>query len=246
MKAGKLLLEKFRDKKFAEIAVNKGRFDYSIKMDRMAEDLIIKLLKENGVEGRIIAEESGKMTLGTSDYNFYIDPLDGTFNYAHGIPHYGVSIGVEKDDEIVIGVIYDPNFDELFVAEKNKGAFLNGKQITVSRTTVFERSIVNAFSGDLKEYPNLANAYVSLVRNTIVRMPMTAVLALAYTACGRTDASIGFRQKEWDVAAGVLLVKEAGGKVTTVKGEDYNLKSRDLVASNGLIHKNLLEILGIE
>ena len=243
--AGKLLLAKFRNSEFAQIAVTKGKFDYSIKMDRMAEDLILKMLKENGFKGKIVAEESGETSLGTSEYTLYIDPLDGTFNYAHGIPHYGVSIGVEKDNEIVMGVIYDPNTDELFFAEKNKGAFLNGKRIHVSKTVEFERSIINLFSRTLKKYPELANAYVNLFRNAYIRMPMTAVLALAYTACGRTDASVGFMENEWDVAAGILLVKEAGGKVTDAKGDDYKFGSKGLVASNSLLHKKIVEILAI-
>ena len=96
-KAGKLLLDNFRNEEFSQIAVDKGRFDYSIKMDKMAEDLIVQSLRENGIKGKIVAEETGEISLGASDYTLYIDPLDGTFNYAHGIPHYAVSIVVEKN-----------------------------------------------------------------------------------------------------------------------------------------------------
>jgi len=242
-KAGKLLLDNFRNAEFSQIAVEKGRFDYSIKMDRMTEDLILKLLKENGIKGNIITEETGEISLGTSEYTIYIDPLDGTLNYSRGIPHYAVSIGVEKDEEIVIGVIYDPNVDELFVAEKNKGAFLNGKRIKVSDTTELNRAIINVLGRFFKKNPQLLDSYTRLVSNSVIRMPMSAVLSLAYTACGRSDASIGFGPNKWDVAAGVLLVKEAGGKVTNVKDKDYNLHSEDLVASNSIIHKKILEML---
>ena len=245
-RAGKFLLGKFGDPDFSQIAVTKGKFDYSIKMDRLTEELIVKSLRENGVKGRVIAEESGKIMLGASEYTFYIDPLDGTFNYAHGIPHYAVSIGVEKNGEIVMGVIYDPNFDDLFFAEKNKGAFLNGKKIHVSKTTELGYSIINLFSRSLKEYPELASSYTNLIRNAYIRMPMSAVLALAYTACGRTDATVGSGHREWDVAAGILLVKEAGGKVTDMKGRDYNLGSKDLVTSNSLIHKKILDTMAVK
>ena len=244
-KAGKLLLENFRNEEFSRIAVDKGRFDYSIKMDRMAEDLILESLKENGIKGKVVAEETGEISLGASDYTLYIDPLDGTLNYSRGIPHYATSIGVEKDNEIILGVICDPNVDELFVAEKNKGAFLNGKRIKVSDTTELNRSIINVLGRFFKKSPQLLDFYTKLASNSVIRMPMSAVLSLAYTACGRSDASIGFGPNKWDVAAGILLVKEAGGKVTNVKGEDYNLHSEDLVASNSTIHGKILEILAI-
>jgi myo-inositol-1(or 4)-monophosphatase len=242
-KAGKLLLDNFRNEEFSQIAVDKGRFDYSIKMDKMAEDLIVSLLRENGIKGKIVAEETGEISLGASDYTLYIDPLDGTFNYAHGIPHYAVSIGVEKNGEIVLGTTYDPNTDELFFAERGKGAFLNGKKIQVSKTGEMGYAIVNLFSRTLKYHPELAKAYVELFKSAYIRMPMSAVLALAYTACGRTDVTVGSGHNEWDVAAGVLLVREAGGKVTDVKGDDFNLESPVIVATNNFIHGKILEKL---
>jgi len=244
-KAGKLLLDNFRNEEFSQIAVDKGRFDYSIKMDKMAEDLILKSLRENGIKGKVFAEETGEISLGTSEYTIYIDPLDGTFNYAHGIPHYGVSIGVENNGEIVIGVIYDPNNDELFFAEKGKGAFLNDKKIQVSNTSEMGYSIINLFSRTLKNYPELAKAYTELMLSAYIRMPMSAVLALAYTACGRTDATVGSGHNTWDVAAGILMVKEAGGIVTDVKNVEYKMNSKILVASNKTIHKKILEKLAI-
>lgn len=244
-KAGKLLLDNFRNEEFSQIAVNKGRFDYSIKMDKMTEDLILKLFRENGIKGKVFAEETGEISLGTSEYTLYIDPLDGTLNYAHGIPHYAVSVGVEKANEIVLGIVYDPNVDELFAAEKGKGAFLNGKRISVSDTKELNRSVINVSGRFFKENPHLINSYSQLVRSSVIRMPMSAVLALAYTACGRTDASFGFGQNKWDVAAGILLVKEAGGKITNAKGEEYKLGFEDLVASNSLIHEKILENLEI-
>lgn len=244
--AGGFLLKNFRNSEFSQIAVNKGRFDYSIKMDKMTEDLILKILRENGIKGKVVAEETGEISLGTSDYTLYIDPLDGTFNYAHGIPHYGTSIGVEKDGEFVIGVIYDPNVDELFYAEKGHGAFLNKKRLQVSKTEGFEHAMINLLSGYIKTHPELVEFYTNLVLQSHVRMPMSAVLALAYTACGRTDATIGFGENVWDVAAGIVLVEEAGGKVTDSKGENYKTNAKGMVASNGKMHKKLLDILAIK
>ena len=244
--AGKLLLEKFRNPEFSGIAEIKGSFDYSIKMDRLVEGKIIQMLKDKGIECNLITEESGEVDLGESEYTIYLDPLDGTLNYAHSIPHYAVSIGVEKGNRLFMAVIYDPNSDELFFAERDEGAFLNGKRIHVSRTSDLNYSILNMFGRTLKVNPEMSDIHVNLMKSAYIRMPMSAVLALAYTACGRTDATIGTGHRKWDVAAGALLVKEAGGTITEINGDEFNLDSKSLLASNPHIHRKLLEMLVLE
>ncbi len=242
-KAGELLLENFRKPEFSEIAVRKGTFDYSIKMDQMCENFIIEQLKQGGFKGKILSEEGGKTSLGNGNYILYIDPIDGTFNYAHGIAHYAVSIGAEQNGELAMGVIYDPSADELFFAEKGKGAYLNNNRIHVSKTSELRYSVINLFSRTLKDNPEMTNPQVNLIRNAYVRMPMSAVLALAYTACGRTDATVGSGQNKWDIAAGALLVQEAGGLITTINGGKFTIDSPNLLASNGIIHGKILETL---
>ncbi len=184
--------------------------------------------------------------LSASKYRWVIDPLDGTTNYAHGFPFFCVSIALEEDQQVVLGVVYDPNFDELFVAEKGKGAFLNGGRITPSITsqisdallaTGFPYDIRTSNQNNIKEFSRFA------LMARAIRRPGSAVLDLCYVACGRSDGFWELKLQPWDMAAGSFIVTEAGGIVTDLGGQTFCLDSREILASNGKIHQAMVDVL---
>jgi len=172
--------------------------------------------------------------------------LDGTTNYAHGMPFYCVSIALLKNNEIISGCIYNPNLDECFVAEKNRGAFLNAEKITVSRTELLDDSLLaTGFPYDIRTSSddNIDQFRAFAKTSRAVRRPGSAALDLAYTACGRLDGFWEFKLSPWDIAAGVLMVTEAGGKVTSWNGDKIDLLSGELIASNVLIHDEMIAVI---
>lgn len=215
------------------------------EIDKKAEQLIIEKIKKRYPHHDFLGEESGSHK-ATSEYKWIIDPLDGTTNYTHGLGIFCTSIGLEHQGETVLGVIYDPSADELFTAEKDKGAYLNNRRIRVSQTKrLMESLIVTGFPYDIKNNPYHAVEHFSnvLMESQAVRRLGSAALDLSYVACGRFDGFWEVTLNPWDMAAGVLLVQEAGGKFTNFKGFPSDIYTPNVLATNGLIHDQLVEVL---
>jgi len=226
----------------------KGAVNLVTEMDRRAEGLIIDTLKGAFPDHGILAEERDEMR-STSNYRWIIDPLDGTTNYTHGFPIFSVSIALEKDGDVVLGVIYDPMLDELFTAEKGKGAFLNEKRIQVSAVSQLNMSLLaTGFPYDVRTSPdNNLNHFANFaVRAQAIRRIGSAALDICWVACGRFDGFWELKLKPWDVAAGGLVVKEAGGRITDFKGNPFSIYSDETLATNGLIHKEMMDVLAIK
>ncbi|HEV8307271.1 MAG TPA: inositol monophosphatase family protein [Methylomirabilota bacterium] len=215
------------------------------EMDRRAETLIVGRLLDAFPDHAVLAEESGAQA-GRSEYRWLIDPLDGTTNYAHGVPVFCVSLALERAGRVELGVAYDPNLDELFVAERGRGATLNGEPIHVSAcqelgegllATGFPYDIRTAAETNLPEYAALS------LRARAVRRLGSAVLDLCYVAASRFDGYWELRLGPWDMAAGGLMVLEAGGRVTSVQGGPWSLEGPGVLASNGHLHAAIREVL---
>jgi myo-inositol-1(or 4)-monophosphatase len=216
------------------------------EIDKGSEEIIIRLLRQHFPSHDILAEESGTSYRLNSDYRWIIDPLDGTTNYTHGFPVFCVSIGLEWKGKLLLGVIYDPNTDELFTAEKGKGAYLNGKRITVSKVDALQRSLlVTGFPYNIADNPGHAVEHFVkfLMTSQAVRRMGSAALDLAYVAAGRFDGFWEVELNPWDMAAGVLLVQEAGGFVTDFRNDPVSIYRKEILASNGLVHAAMIELL---
>jgi myo-inositol-1(or 4)-monophosphatase len=246
--AGRLLAERFG--RTLQIA-NKGELDLVTESDLASEKLIIDRIKTYHPRHAILAEESGATAAGTSEpqseWRWIIDPLDGTTNYAHGYPCYCVSIGLEHNGRMEVGVIYDPMRDELFTAERGAGASLNGRRMQVSSTDSLSRALLcTGFPYDVRERSEFARHFANFIMNAQgVRRDGAAALDLAYVACGRFDGFWEEGLKPWDVAAGSLLVEEAGGRVSKYDGGPLSIYSPPIMASNGLLHEQMMHVLGI-
>lgn len=228
----------------------KGEVDLVTVADRTSEKLIVERLHEMFPSHGVYGEEGTRSHL-ESEYRWYIDPLDGTTNFAHGFPAFCVSMGLEKrspslpasqDGEIIAGVIYDPLREELFTAEKGKGAYLNGARNHVSQTPVLAEALVATGFPSRKRHdnPNVYFYQQFTLRSHGVRRAGSAALDLAYTACGRLDAYWEFNLNPWDTAAGALLVTEAGGSMTRYDGSPFQLNSEEILATNGLLRNEML------
>jgi len=215
-------------------------------IDKRSEEIIIETIKKHFPQHDILAEETGGKKGNSSDYKWIIDPLDGTTNFTHGLPVFCVSIGVEWKNEIIAGVIYDPNLDELFTAEKGNGALLNGKRIKVSQIESINRSLlVTGFPYNITENPdNAVEHFVNfLLSAQAVRRMGSAAIDLAYVAVGRYDGFWEVALNPWDMAAGALLVKEAGGFITDFSGKHFSIYDKQILATNSKVHKEMLELL---
>ena len=237
--AGALLMGYFARRVKVEY---KGEVDLVTEADRASEKLIIERLRARWPGHNLLAEEGGSSESG-SDYRWYVDPLDGTTNFAHGFPVFCVSMALEHKGERVAGVVFDPTRDELFSAEKGSGAFLNGNAIHVSKTEKLAESLVATGFPSHKRHknPNIHVYHQITLRMHGVRRAGSAALDLCYVACGRFDAFWEFNLNPWDTAAGVLIVEEAGGKVSDFRGGPFHISSREVCASNGLLHSALLK-----
>jgi len=216
------------------------------EMDRRAEAEILERLRDAFPDDAILSEEAGAAG-GRSGRRWIVDPLDGTTNYAHGLPLFGVSIALQADGRVVLGIVYDPSRDELFVAERGAGATLNDARIRVSSTASLDESLlVTGFPYNIRQTrdTNLPEYAAFSVRARAVRRLGSAVLDLSYVACGRFDAFWELQLGAWDVAAGSLLVEEAGGLITAIDGRPLDIDTPTLVASNGLVHQEVLGVLG--
>jgi myo-inositol-1(or 4)-monophosphatase len=230
----------------------KGDVDLVTVADRTVEKLIRGRLREAFPEHGVYGEEGTRERL-EGEFRWYVDPLDGTTNFAHGVPQFCVSLGLEhrpaglepdQDGTLVAAVICDPMRDELYTAERGRGAWLNGKPMRVSRTPELAEALVATGFPSRKRHlsPNIHFYHEFTLRSHGVRRAGSAALDLAYVAAGRMDAFWEFNLNPWDTAAGVLLVEEAGGRVTDFSGGVFRLDSREILASNGLIHEELLGI----
>ena len=249
LEAGALILEFYRRGVATEY---KSDVDLVTVADRTSEKLIGERLRASFPGFGIYGEEGTRDHL-EQEYRWYVDPLDGTTNFAHGFPVFCVSLGLEhrpaglpenEDGTLVAGVIYDPTRDELFVAEKGKGAFLNGKKIHASRTDHLGESLLaTGFpSRSRHQNPNIHFYHQVTLRSHGVRRAGSAALDLAYTACGRFDGYWEFNLNPWDTSAGALLVLESGGTMTMFDGSPFNLNSREVLATNGVIDGEVIAL----
>lgn len=226
----------------------KGERNIVTEMDKKAEALIVNMIEEAFPDHEVIAEEGGgKRQEGIKDpWRWYVDPLDGTTNYAHQFPIFCVSIGLEKAGSLIVGVVYQPLLNEMFVAQKGKGAFLNGKKLQVSTVSNMEESLLaTGFPYEVKKdlELHLARFKGFMLNSLAIRRAGSAAIDLCYVAAGRFDGFWESHLKPWDMAAGVLMVTEAGGKVTDIDGGGRFLSNGEIIASNGKIHGTMYEIL---
>ncbi|HEV2883978.1 MAG TPA: inositol monophosphatase family protein [Pyrinomonadaceae bacterium] len=229
---------------------NKGDIDLVTEADLASEKLIIERIKSHYPRHAILAEESGategiEVVAGKTDWKWIIDPLDGTTNYSHGYPCFCVSIALERAGQIEIGVIYDPTRDELFAAERGQGATLNDRPMRVSKVDDLNNAmLVTGFPYDVRERPNFTRDFAKFtLAAQAVRRDGSASLDLAYLACGRFDGFWEEGLNAWDIAAGILLIEEAGGRVTDFKGQALDIYNPMVLASNGLVHGAMMQVL---
>jgi myo-inositol-1(or 4)-monophosphatase len=237
--AGALLMEYFQ--KHIKIEY-KGDADLVTAADRASEVLIRKRITELWPAHDVLGEEQGLNDQG-SEYRWYVDPLDGTTNFAHGYPVFCVSMGLEHRGVMIAAAVYDPTRAELFSAELGKGAQLNGETIQVSKTPTLKESMLATGFPSHKRHknPNIHFYHQITLHSHGVRRAGSAALDLCNVASGRFDGFWEFNLNPWDTAAGVLIVEEAGGKVTRFDGSPFQLNSRETLASNGLIHDAMMK-----
>lgn len=222
----------------------KGETNIVTEADCMSEKLLIRGIRKGFPQHDILTEESAGIQSG-SDFRWIIDPLDGTTNYAHGYPVFCVSIALEIEGIIRCGAIYNPVLDEMFTAEAEGGAFLNGRPLAVSSTAELSRSLLaTGFPYDIRESEdNNINYFIGMAKNAqAIRRAGSAALDLAYVAAGRFDGFWELKLMPWDTAAGWLMVKEAGGEVTDLFGKGYHLTSAHILATNAKIHGDMIDV----
>jgi len=237
--AGSLLVNFFERRIPYEL---KGDFDLVTEADRTSEKLVVERLRSHFPSHNIVAEEGGGHQSG-SEYTWYVDPLDGTTNFAHGFPVFNVTLGLERAGEMIAGVVYDPTRPEMFTAERGSGAYCNNRRIHVSKAQRIEDSLVATGFPSQKRHENVnIHYYYQLAMLSHgVRRAGAAAIDLAYVASGRLEGFWEFGLKPWDMAAGLLLVEEAGGKCSDMQGQKACLSGPHLLADNGTIHNEMLE-----
>src|ERR1700730_5249396 len=223
----------------------KGEHDLVTEADRASERTVVERVRSHSPSHSIVAEEGGGRE-GSSAYRWYVDPLDGTTNFAHSYPVYNVTLGLERDGEMVVGVVFDPTRQEMFSAERGAGAYLNNRRIRVSAAKRLEDSLVSTGFPSRQRHLNVnIHFYHQMAMATHgVRRGGSAAIDLAYVACGRLEAFWEFGLNPWDMAAGVLLVTEAGGRCTDMKGGPHKLTGPDLLTDNGGIHQETVDLFG--
>jgi myo-inositol-1(or 4)-monophosphatase len=215
------------------------------EVDNHSEKRIIEIIREHFPDHSIISEEAGEL-IQDSPYQWIIDPIDGTVNFAHGIPLCCVSIGLKFGDDLLLGTVYNPMMNELFFAEKGKGAYLNDRKISVSQKTDFRKACL--VTGFPYKWPNSTEHPIRVFERFIleglpVRRLGSAAIDLCWVACGRFDGFWEYNLSSWDVAAGYLIVQEAGGVITNFDGEPYSVFDKQTLATNGHIHENMLQLI---
>ena len=243
IEAGKILKEYF-DKSYG-IESKDVISNLVTEVDKISETKIIEIIKKDFPEHNILSEEIGAINTA-SNVKWIIDPIDGTINYAHRIPICCVSIGVEVNGEVIMGLVFNPLSGEQFFSEKGKGAFLNDKKIHVSvQDDIRSALVVTGFPYDTSRNPNdPVSIFSKFVNMDIpVRRLGSAALDLCWTACGRFDGFWEFNLSPWDVSAGYLIMEEAGGKVTDFNNNKYSIYNKEILATNGLVHNAMLEVM---
>jgi len=223
----------------------KGDFNPVTKVDKLCDQTISRIILGAFPDHDLMTEE-GPFEEKGSPWRWIIDPLDGTTNYIHGFPCFCISIGLEVEGEVRLGVVYVPVLNELFHAEKGRGAFLKGNRISVSRIDNLERSLLcTGFPYDVHEHADFYLHYFRqfITRSFAIRRPGSAAIDLCYLAAGRFDGFWELKLHAWDVAASSLMVAEAGGKVTDFQGQPFSIYSQEILASNGLIHEEMLKVV---
>jgi len=222
----------------------KGRDNIVTDVDKASEKLIIRIILRAFPDHSILSEESLPVDSG-SKYRWVIDPIDGTTNFAHAFPFFCVSIALEENGRVILGVVYDPMRDEIFIAEKGRGATINGKKIEVSRTAKLSGSfLATGFSyGITRKDRNIKYFRDLLVKTQAIRRAGSAALDLCYVACGRFDGFWEMNLHPWDVAAASLIVREAKGVVTRFDGKSYSHYDKNILATNGYIHNQMIKSL---
>jgi myo-inositol-1(or 4)-monophosphatase len=242
--AGQILLEKFGRK----INISKkGDINLVTEADLASEKLIIERIRSHFPKHGILAEESGAAIVegGDAAWKWIIDPLDGTTNFAHGYPCFCVTLALEHNGEIALGVTFDPTRNELFAAEKGNGATLNNKPIRVSETEELKNALlVTGFPYNARERENFTRHFTGFTyKSRGIRRDGSAAIDMAYVSCGRFDGFWEEGLQPWDVAAGVLLIEEAGGRVSYYDDSKFSIYKPPICASNGSIHQEMLEVL---
>jgi myo-inositol-1(or 4)-monophosphatase len=240
LEAGDLLM-----RHFGKVDIEyKGEVDVVTAADRESEKLIVERLTKLWPDHDLMGEEGARRTRG-GEYRWYIDPLDGTTNFAHGYPVFCVSIALERRGELIAGTVYDPTRREMFAAEKGAGAWLNDRAMHVSKVGALAESLIATGFPSQKRHknPNIHFYHHITMKTHGIRRAGSAAMDLAYTACGRYDGYWEFNLNPWDTAAGVLIVREAGGIVSDLDGGPFDIASKEVVASNGTLHPSLLHEL---
>jgi len=244
-KAAKTLIRDFGEIENLQVSI-KGPGDFVTVSDKKVEKIIIDELEKARPNYSILSEEAGEINKG-KEFRWILDPIDGTANFLHGIPHFAISIGLEQNDEIICGIIYDPIKDEMFVAEKGNGSYLNNQRIRVSKRSKLINCII--FTGgpkrDAENRSLVLEEYKKFSSNVLIpiRKFGSAALDMAYVAAGRID---GFWQRNlnyWDIAAGIVLIKEAGGYVTDFEGGKEYIKNKTVLATNSIITEEMIKVL---
>jgi myo-inositol-1(or 4)-monophosphatase len=241
--AGALLANYFERRVGYEL---KGEFDLVTEADRASERLVVERLRSHFPSHGIVAEEGGGHE-SASEYRWFVDPLDGTTNFAHAFPVFNVTLGLERAGEPVAGVVYDPIRQEMFTAERGAGAYLNNRRIKVSNVKRLADSLASTGFPSRKRHHNVnIHFYYQLAMASHgVRRTGSAAIDLAYVACGRLDFFWEFGLKPWDMAAGTLLVQEAGGRTSDMRGGAHTVTgSEHLLADNGALHEEVLQMFG--
>ena len=223
----------------------KGAINLVTEVDRRCEQRIIEIIKKAFPGHNILTEETPMPEL-PSPYRWIIDPLDGTTNYAHGYPCFCTSLALELEGEVIVGAIYDPLLDELFTAQKGKGAFLNNERLAVSKTDRLTNALIcTGFPYDLRKsrVNNLDHFNNFVMKARAIRRDGSAALDLCYVAAGRFDGFWELKLYAWDVAAGKLLIEEAGGRVTDFRGGSLDIYGKEILATNGRIHGEMIKVL---
>lgn len=223
----------------------KGDYDLVTEADRASEHLVVERLRSHYPHHSILGEEGG-LRQSASDYRWYVDPLDGTTNFAHGYPAFNVTLALERAGELICGIVHDPIHQEMFTAERGSGAYLNHRRITVSSVARLEESLLATGFPSRKRHQsvNVHFFHQTSMMTHGIRRSGSAAIDLAYVACGRLEGFWEFGLNPWDVAAGMLLVAEAGGRCSDMKGNRATVDGPHLAADNGLIHEELLRLFG--
>jgi myo-inositol-1(or 4)-monophosphatase len=243
-RAGELMIRQLNQLESLQVT-EKSRNEFVTQVDQMAEAAIIEVIHDHHPDHAILAEESGSQ--GDSEFQWIIDPLDGTTNYVHGFPVFSVSIAVAQRGELQHGVVYDPLRQEIFSASRGQGAVLDGRKIRVSKRTGLQQALIGTgfpYRMNLQHIDRYLQMLRAVMLETAgVRRPGSAALDLCYVAAGRIDGFWELGLKEWDIAAGALIIREAGGRISDLRGTDQYLTNGNVVAGNPKVYAALSKLL---